>query len=294
MKASLLTIILVTFSLLTINAYAAAVHKWTDAQGNVHYGDKPPEKTSTKKVKIRRPGNDAQTSPDKGKTEPQKVYQYEDADLMLPAVKNNDIQTVVTLLKKKTYYNDEPLYEAIRLGHLSIFEALLDGNGDYKYDYLNNLQTTAIRNHRPDMLRSIIEKGANPNIQGRTNSPLMYAIQVDAYECLEVLVEYGADVKQNYSEAVRNAVKKNNITLLTMLLDNGGEVNPGPISMSNPRHTPLMLAAYNGYVDIMKILLERGADVNVRHYNNSTALGFARAYKHTEAEKILLEAGAKW
>lgn len=287
-------ITLVSLSLLTSSSYAAGIHKWTDAQGNVHYGDKPPENTSTNTVKIRGPGNDVQTSPSKDQSITQKPYQYKDAESMMPAVRNNDIQTVVKLLKKKTYYDDGPLHLAVRLGHLSIFEALLEGNGHYKPDYLNHLQTTAIRNHRPTMLRLIIEKGANPNIQGQTNSPLKHAIRVDAYECLAVLIEYGADVKQDYSEAVREAVRKHNINLLIMLLDKGAEVNPGSPSISNQRHTPLMLAAYYGYVDAMKILLDRGADVNTRNYNKSTALGFARANKHAQAEKMLLEAGAKW
>ncbi len=80
----------------------------------------------------------------------------------MPSVKNNDIKTVVKLINRKIYFDDEPLHTEVSMGHLSIFVALLEGKGHFRYDYLNHLQATAVSSHRPEMLKIIIEKAPIP------------------------------------------------------------------------------------------------------------------------------------
>ena len=56
--------------------------------------------------------------------------------------------------------------------------------------------------------------------------------------------------------------------------------------------TALMLAAYSGYSDIMKLLLENKANVNVTDIHGKTALKYAEENGHSELVKILIEFGA--
>jgi len=284
-------LITITLILLSSNTQASSIHKWVDAQGNIHYGDKPPDNTLAKEVKIRHTEKDIQTSNKKLTDKIRNNISDNDPRLLLLAVRNNDLQTVVKLIRKKTYYNDEALSIAIYRGYLSIFEALLEGPGQFKHDYLNHLQRYAIRNLRPNMLKLIIEKGSNPNIQSRFDSPLIIAINANALECAKLLIAHGADVNQNYSEALHKAVQKHDMKLLTLLIDNGVNVNPG--SIRGQRSTPLMTAAYHGYTDTLKKLIDNGADVNARIYNGSTPLKSARSGRKKKAEQILIAAGAK-
>ena len=55
-----------------------------------------------------------------------------------------------------------------------------------------------------------------------------------------------------------------------------------------------MIAAYHGYKDIVKVLLEKGADVNAKNDKDDTALMLLTAKEVTDIEivKWLLEAGA--
>jgi len=56
--------------------------------------------------------------------------------------------------------------------------------------------------------------------------------------------------------------------------------------------TPLMIASDNGHLDIVKLLVERGADVNARDFCGDTALAYAARKDHNKIVKYLIEAGA--
>lgn len=56
--------------------------------------------------------------------------------------------------------------------------------------------------------------------------------------------------------------------------------------------TDLHWAASRGYVPLILLLLEKGADIDLRDEFGSTALMMAIEFDHTEAAQILLENGA--
>jgi len=58
------------------------------------------------------------------------------------------------------------------------------------------------------------------------------------------------------------------------------------------RSTPLQIAAIKGFVRIVEVLLEAGADVNARASNGETALAFAVTLQNSPIVNILLKAGA--
>lgn len=59
-------------------------------------------------------------------------------------------------------------------------------------------------------------------------------------------------------------------------------------------HTPLGVAAFEGHLEIVKLLIDAGSDVNAQQlYDRCTALMDAVSGGHLEIVKVLIEAGAK-
>jgi hypothetical protein len=56
--------------------------------------------------------------------------------------------------------------------------------------------------------------------------------------------------------------------------------------------TPLHYAAYNGHVEIVRLLLQNGADVNVRNKYGTTPLYWAASYGHVDILHLLVQNGA--
>ena len=86
--------------------------------------------------------------------------------------------------------------------------------------------------------------------------------------------------------ALMNAVKNNNVALVGELIKQGINVNELDVN----KDAPLIIAAYNGYTEIVKLLLESGADVSVVDPGmKATALHAAAYAGNAEVAKLLIE-----
>ncbi|MBA7714258.1 hypothetical protein ES703_123275 [subsurface metagenome] len=66
-----------------------------------------------------------------------------------------------------------------------------------------------------------------------------------------------------------------------------------PSSGETAGYTPLMMAANNGQHDLVKFLITKGADVNAKAKDGSTALSKATKENDTAMVKLLKNSGAK-
>ena len=84
------------------------------------------------------------------------------------------------------------------------------------------------------------------------------------------------------------AVENNRPELVRQYLINGASVN----FTIDRGWTALMIAAYNDYYYVAKILLRNGADINMKNKSGSTALSLAFERNQYEVAKLLLNNGA--
>ena len=78
------------------------------------------------------------------------------------------------------------------------------------------------------------------------------------------------------------------VDVVKILLEHGADVNPRNVDGI----TPLHLATVAGHVDVARILLEHGADVNTKNEDNQTPLHYAATEGHAVVARLLLEHGA--
>jgi ankyrin repeat protein len=85
------------------------------------------------------------------------------------------------------------------------------------------------------------------------------------------------------------AADRGQLNIIKLLVERGVDVD----ATSVDGVTPLMYASQNGYTEIMEYLISKGADVNATPDNDVTPLIGAVRTGHYEASEMLLEAGAK-
>lgn len=142
-----------------------------------------------------------------------------------------------------------------------------------------------------DALRQFLDAGENPNAiaVGLGFTPLYSAcfggqrVPDKSLATVQLLLEYGADPNKRFEfVSVVDGRLDRGLTALMVaptsdvareLLDAGAEVNVA----DEHGVTPLMRAASNGRVDVVKVLLERKADTAARNVDGCTAGDLARS-----------------
>jgi ankyrin repeat protein len=96
---------------------------------------------------------------------------------------------------------------------------------------------------------------------------------------------------QSATDDLFAAIEKNDIQKIRYLIPMGADVNARDpyASMS-----PLMMAAYDGYTEIARLLIEKGAEVNAKGGidMDMTPLIYAASQDQVDMVKLLLEKGA--
>lgn len=165
-----------------------------------------------------------------------------------------------------------------------------------------------------DVVRALLEAGANPNIKDNWNyTPLHEAASKGKIDvCIALLQEAASTTIRNSEgktpldvadattrpvltgeyrkdellEAARSGAEDTLLTLLTPL-------NVNCHASDGRRSTPLHLAAGYNRIRIVKILLERGADVHAKDKGGLVPLHNACSYGHFEVTELLINHGAK-
>ena len=159
--------------------------------------------------------------------------------------------------------------------------------------HANEALRTAARLGDTAQVRALLEAGADPNVQERTYSPLMFAAGNGHVEMTRLLLARGASVDHrdhNGDRALLWAAQRGHIETVRLLLAAGAAVQ----SDDDPyKATPLMGAASYGHADVVRVLLVAGAEARRRDHTGDTALHAAAVSGNAEIITMLLAAGAE-
>ena len=90
------------------------------------------------------------------------------------------------------------------------------------------------------------------------------------------------------------AASRGHVEIVRLLCDRGADVEArtNDYSIWHPGSRPLYLAAYNGHISVVKELIEeRNAEINARNGDGRTALRMARDQNETDIASHLVSHG---
>lgn len=170
--------------------------------------------------------------------------------------------------------NESALSGAVVFDDLELARLLLEAGADpdHQVPVLENQGALhfAVVNGSESMVRLLLDSGASPDLtDGLQFTPLLYAVSGREIETVDV-----------------------SIRIAEMLLDAGANVNHASSAEISYAWTPLMQAARNGEIEIVRFLLGvNGVDLTARNTEGLTALGAARENGFTDVVALLQAAG---
>ena len=221
------------------------------------------------------------------------------------AIQEGAWQCVQELLQFKSDANheclgDTPLMFAVRAKRLDMVQLLVEHGADVNKRHdeqtATALQTAVSQKGGRAMVEWLVDKGADVNLRTPESSPLFGACLEGDVDMVRLLLDKGAKVNDVCSlwTPLHSAYKSAAVTRL--LLEAGASVDQVVDGSWRP---PLFLAAEWGQTDVVEVLVEHHADVNLpyRPADVETLSGFtpllaALKAGHGDTARVLLEAGA--
>jgi ankyrin repeat protein len=171
------------------------------------------------------------------------------------------------IYKVKSYHHT-PLSYACDLGETDTAKYLIqlgaNVNGSQTYDYTHDELyripiLVTVDNDDEEMLRYLLDHDADPDmrIQGIFSEHVLFrAIVLERTKMIELLLQHGAN----------------------------------PNTVNSRRWSPLTLAVSYNYIEMAKILILHGSNIDFQNFNGMTALGIANS--NTDITMLLLLEGA--
>lgn len=219
--------------------------------------------------------------------------EYKETALTLAAYKGH-LEVVRVLIAAITNYETIPeelhtaLMEASMDGHVDVAQLLIDKGAmvNMPPDNFESPLTLAACGGHVELAMLLLKRGANlEEVNDEGYNALMEASREGHEEMVALLLTQGAKpnvlTEESKETALCMAASVGNLEVVKLLLLKGADVNLGA-------STPLMEASAEGHVDIVALLLRSNAKINLVNSQGDTALSLACDIGNLEVVKLLL------
>ncbi|MBT5953166.1 hypothetical protein HOG98_00435 [bacterium] len=186
------------------------------------------------------------------------------------------------------------IHYAVKSQVLSIFDKVIEEGGDPKIldsEKNSTLHIAAFLGNL-EISKKLISLGVNINSKNNGNiTALHLAINHGGYMLASYLLENGASVvdKDKFDQTIIHwSVVSNSRTILKQVLE---KTNEGINQIDVFGRSPLHWAAQKGDLDVVSLLVERGAKINIKDKYEQTALLIAAFYGHPSIVTYLFNRG---
>jgi len=157
----------------------------------------------------------------------------------------------------------------------------------------DQLLTHAASGGDPDLVKLMLSLGCDPNHRNiHQRTPIHHAARSGHLEAIDILIAAGADPDTRDHRNITplfQALAHNHPTAAILLIRRGARINDVDLPF---KETPLIRAASSKSADLVRLLLEKGANLEARDHNGCTPLIHAARSGDLEVVNILLNADA--
>uniref|UniRef100_A0A2K6FMM4 Ankyrin repeat domain 17 n=1 Tax=Propithecus coquereli TaxID=379532 RepID=A0A2K6FMM4_PROCO len=190
-------------------------------------------------------------------------------------------------------FKESALTLACYKGHLEMVRFLLEAGADqeHKTDEMHTALMEACMDGHVEVARLLLDSGAQVNMPADSfESPLTLAACGGHVELAALLIERGASLEEVNDEGytpLMEAAREGHEEMVALLLGQGANINA---QTEETQETALTLACCGGFLEVADFLIKAGADIEL---GCSTPLMEAAQEGHLELVKYLLAAGRK-
>nr|XP_042905187.1 ankyrin repeat and KH domain-containing protein 1 isoform X1 [Parasteatoda tepidariorum] len=185
------------------------------------------------------------------------------------------------------------LMEASMDGHVEVARLLLDSGAQVNMpaDSFESPLTLAACGGHVELAMLLLDRGANiEEVNDEGYTPLMEAAREGHEEMVALLLSQGADINAQTEETQETALT---LACCGGFLDVADFLIKASADIELGASTPLMEAAQEGHIELVRYLITAGANVNATTATGDTALTYACENGHTDVADMLLQAHAK-
>jgi ankyrin repeat protein len=197
---------------------------------------------------------------------------------------NNNINYLFNLIKKHKW---EELTKELK--------KKIDYNLNIKDEQDNYLLSYAVLFNKINVIKLLLDKGANIDIIDHKNRTLLYiAIKYGYDDIIDLFINYNKNnigisifdiLDINNNVPLHYAIKFNNYNVTKKLLDNGANPN----NKNNKGYNSLHIAIYNKNIDIINLILNYNIDINMKTNTGENALHIACNLQLIDVVNLLIK-----
>ncbi|CAH8634846.1 unnamed protein product [Schistosoma intercalatum] len=191
-----------------------------------------------------------------------------------------------------------PLHTAVCANQRSVVSLLLDYGADIEAQVDRTKDTAlsiACSHGKLEIVEELLNRGANKEHRNISDyTPLSLAASGGYVEVIQLLLRHGAEINSRTGSKLgisplMLASMNGHTAAVRLLLEHGSDINA---HIETNRNTALTLACFQGRYEVVQLLVERKANIEHRAKTGLTPLMEAASGDYVEVGRILLDHGA--
>ena len=203
-----------------------------------------------------------------------------------------------------------PLHWAVMQGNVEVMQALLAAGSDANWGDSEGRTPLhmAVLMQNEDILRLLVSCGADVNaVDGRKQSPIFLCCEMGLSALLPILIDAGALLElqdetrstpmhyaciNGHFEIAKYLMRLQERLLVPFESSSGHLTNYDLVDQSGKSY--MIYAAYQGQLDVVQMLIDLKADIDIQDTDGVTALHWAALEGHVGIVKLLVSMGANF